>query len=50
MFHADRQTDRRTDMMKLIFAFRSFANAPKNDLNFMNFLMSYYVLCLIYVI
>jgi hypothetical protein len=25
----DRQTDRQTDMTKLIVAFRSFANAPK---------------------
>jgi hypothetical protein len=29
LFHADRQTDRQTDMTKLIFAFRNFANAPK---------------------
>jgi hypothetical protein len=31
MFHAGGQTDRQTDMMKLIVAFDSFANAPKND-------------------
>jgi hypothetical protein len=35
-FHAERRTDgrmeRQTDMTKLIFAFRSFANAPKNRL------------------
>jgi len=37
-FHADgtdgrtdRQVDRRTEMTKLIFAFRNSANAPKND-------------------
>ena len=30
LYHADRQTDGRADMTKLIFAFRSFANAPKN--------------------
>ena len=24
------QTDRRTDMMKLMFVFRNFANAPRN--------------------
>jgi len=30
LFHADEQTDRRTDMTKLIVAFQSFANAPKN--------------------
>ena len=30
LFHADRGTDRRTDMTKLIFAFRNIANAPKN--------------------
>ena len=33
-FHADRrsyrETDRRTDMTKLIVIFRNFANAPKN--------------------
>jgi hypothetical protein len=28
--HADGQTDRWTDMTKLIVAFRSFANVPKN--------------------
>ena len=30
LFHADRRTDRRTDMTKLIVDFRNFANAPKN--------------------
>jgi hypothetical protein len=30
LFHADGRTDGRTDMTKLIVAFRSFANAPKN--------------------
>ena len=30
LFHADRRTDIRTDMTKLIVAFRNFANAPKN--------------------
>jgi hypothetical protein len=30
MFHAERRTDGRTDMTKLIVAFRNFANAPKN--------------------
>jgi hypothetical protein len=30
MFHTDRQTDGQKDMMKLIVAFRNFANAPKN--------------------
>ena len=29
LFHADRGTDRRTDMTKLILAFRNFANPPK---------------------
>ena len=28
-FDADRRTDGQTDMTKLIFAFRNFANAPK---------------------
>jgi hypothetical protein len=28
--HADRRTDGRTDMTKLIDTFRNFANAPKN--------------------
>jgi hypothetical protein len=27
----DRRTDKQTDMMKLIVAFRNFANAPKNQ-------------------
>jgi hypothetical protein len=31
MFHADGKTDGRTDMTKLIFAFRNFANAPKKN-------------------
>ena len=30
LFHAGGQTDRRTDMAKLIDIFRNFANAPKN--------------------
>jgi len=30
LFHADRQTDRQTDM-QLIIAFRSFAKAPNNQ-------------------
>jgi hypothetical protein len=30
LFHADGQTDRQTDMTKLIVAFRNFANAPKS--------------------
>jgi hypothetical protein len=29
LFHADGWTDGQTDMMKLIVAFRNFANAPK---------------------
>jgi len=29
LFHADRQTDRQTDVTKLTAAFRDFANAPK---------------------
>jgi hypothetical protein len=29
-FHTDGETDRHTDMMKLIVAFRNFANAAKN--------------------
>jgi len=29
-FHADGRTDRQTDMTKLIVAFRSLVNAPKN--------------------
>jgi hypothetical protein len=31
LFHVDRRTDGRTDMTKLIVAFRYFANAPKNN-------------------
>jgi hypothetical protein len=29
LFHADRRTDRQIGMVKLIVAFRNFANAPK---------------------
>ena len=32
LFQADRQTDRRTDMTKLMVAFRKFLNVPKNEL------------------
>jgi hypothetical protein len=32
MFHVDRETDRRTDMTKLIVAFRNFANASNRAL------------------
>jgi len=31
VFYEDGRTDRQTDMTKLIVAFRSFANAPKNS-------------------
>jgi hypothetical protein len=31
LFHADGQTDRKTDMTKLIVAFHNYANAPKNN-------------------
>jgi len=31
LFHADRRTDGQTDMTTLTVAFRSFANAPKNQ-------------------
>jgi hypothetical protein len=30
LFHADRRTERQTDMTKRIVAFRNFAKAPKN--------------------
>jgi hypothetical protein len=30
LFHEDGRTGRRTDMTKLIVAFRNFASAPKN--------------------
>jgi hypothetical protein len=30
LLHADRQTDRRRDVTKLIVDFRSFENAPQN--------------------
>jgi hypothetical protein len=31
LFHADRRTDRGTDMTKQTVAFRNFANAPNNS-------------------
>jgi len=31
LFHADRQTENRSDMEKLIVAIRSFANALRKD-------------------
>ena len=31
LFHVDGETDRRTDMTKLIVAFRNFAKASKNQ-------------------
>ena len=33
LFHADTQTDGRTDMKNLIVAFRHFSNAPKMESN-----------------
>jgi hypothetical protein len=33
LLHADGQMDGRTHMRKLVVAFRTFANAPKNDVN-----------------
>jgi hypothetical protein len=32
LFNADRQRDRRIDMMKLIVAFQNLINTPKNEL------------------
>jgi len=31
LFHADRRTDGKTNMMRLIVTFRNFENAPKNE-------------------
>jgi len=31
LLHADGQTDRQSDMTRLIVAFRNFSNAPKNQ-------------------
>ena len=38
LFHADRQSDGRTDMTKLIVAVRNFANAARkrNEFNYMS--------------
>jgi hypothetical protein len=33
LFHADGRTDRRTEMTKLLVAFRAFANVSKNFKN-----------------
>jgi len=38
LFHADRQTDGRTDMTKLIIIFRNFANASKIHSSLLNLL------------
>jgi hypothetical protein len=40
-FHADRQTDRQTDMTKRIVAFRNFANAPKDATMMLSILASW---------
>jgi len=40
-FHADRQTERWTDMTKLIVAFRNCANAPKNQSMFYKEIIAY---------
>ena len=34
LFHAERQTDRQTDMTKLLVAFRNFASAPNKTVRF----------------
>jgi hypothetical protein len=44
LFHDERRTDRQTDMMKLIVAFRNFANAPKNGYQH-NLYCYYYITC-----
>jgi hypothetical protein len=36
LFHADGRTDRQTDMTKLTFAFRIFANALQNEISFLH--------------
>jgi len=36
LFHVERRTDERTDMMKLIVPFRNFAKAPKNETLYKN--------------
>jgi len=36
LFHEDRQTGRQTDIMKLIFTFRTFLSVPKLVLNPLN--------------
>jgi hypothetical protein len=35
-FHVDGEADRETDTTKLIFTFYNFANATKNQLEFLN--------------
>ena len=37
LFHAERRTDGRTDMTKLIVVFRNFANAPKKKANYFSY-------------
>ena len=34
LFHAERRTDRQTDMTKLLVAFRNFASAPNKTVRF----------------
>jgi len=41
LFRVDRQTDRRTDITKLMVAFRNFANTPKTIIKL--FLTYYFV-------
>jgi hypothetical protein len=36
-FHADRRTEGQTHMTELIVAFRNFANAPKNEGQFVGY-------------
>jgi len=36
IFHAGGRTDGQTDMMKLVVAFRSFANAHRQEMSFQN--------------
>ena len=40
LFHAEGRTDRRTDMTKLIVAFRNFASAPKTDTSSMSLVLT----------
>jgi hypothetical protein len=48
MFHADTETDERTNMTKLIIGFRNFANAPNSTVH--TYFKGLMLLCILHIL